>query len=39
VLSFDLLTEADVDAAVALSTEAGWNQTEADWRRLLALAP
>jgi len=38
-LRFDPLTEADVDAAVALSAEAGWNQTPADWRRLLALAP
>jgi GNAT superfamily N-acetyltransferase len=38
-LRLDLLTEADLPAAVALSTEAGWNQTTADWRRLLALAP
>jgi GNAT superfamily N-acetyltransferase len=38
-LRFDLLTADDLDAAVALSTEAGWNQTAADWRRLLDLAP
>jgi GNAT superfamily N-acetyltransferase len=36
-LRFDPLTEADLADAVALSTEAGWNQTAADWRRLLAL--
>ncbi|MEO7142490.1 MAG: GNAT family N-acetyltransferase, partial [Bryobacteraceae bacterium] len=34
-----LLTELDVNAALKLSQEAGWNQTEADWRRVLALAP
>lgn len=34
-----LLTLRDVEAAERLSTLAGWNQTPADWRRLLALAP
>lgn len=29
------LTEADASAGLALSTEAGWNQTTADWRFLL----
>jgi ribosomal protein S18 acetylase RimI-like enzyme len=29
------LTEADLDAAFALSTAAGWNQTTADWRLFL----
>lgn len=29
------LTEADLDAAFALSTAAGWNQTIADWRMFL----
>ena len=29
------LTEADLDAAFALSTAAGWNQTIADWRHFL----
>lgn len=33
------LTPSDVPAAFALSTEAGWNQTEDDWRLLLELAP
>jgi GNAT superfamily N-acetyltransferase len=37
--SIDALTPADLDAAVRLSTEAGWNQTAADWQRLLDLAP
>ena len=31
------LCEADVDAALALSTEAGWNQNAADWRIFLEL--
>jgi GNAT superfamily N-acetyltransferase len=34
-----LLTEPDVPAALALSTQAGWNQLAADWRRLLSLSP
>jgi len=29
------LTEADIPACMALSTEAGWNQNEADWRRIM----
>ena len=29
----------DVPAALHLSAQAGWNQTEEDWRTLLALAP
>lgn len=33
------LTVDDLPAAVALSTEAGWNQTEGDWRMLIELAP
>lgn len=33
------LEESDVPAALRLSTQAGWNQVEADWHRLLALAP
>lgn len=33
------LTDADLDAAVELSTEAGWNQLRGDWSRLLELAP
>lgn len=34
-----LLTAADVEAALELSTAAGWNQTAADWRRLIELEP
>jgi GNAT superfamily N-acetyltransferase len=34
-----LLTAADLDAAMALSREAGWNQTREDWARMLALTP
>lgn len=34
-----LLTTADIPAGVRLKAAAGWNQTEADWRNLLALAP
>lgn len=33
------LTEADVQAALELSTQAGWNQVAADWRRLRSLTP
>lgn len=33
------LSEADVPAALALSTQAGWNQLGADWRRLRSLTP
>jgi predicted N-acetyltransferase YhbS len=34
-----LLTEADIPAAMRLKELARWNQTEADWRRLLRLEP
>ncbi|HET9321016.1 MAG TPA: GNAT family N-acetyltransferase [Bryobacteraceae bacterium] len=34
-----LLTTADIPAGVRLKAAAGWNQTEADWRNVLALAP
>jgi len=34
-----LLFESDIPAAMALKEAAGWNQTEADWRRLLSLEP
>jgi GNAT superfamily N-acetyltransferase len=33
------MTIDDVPAGLALSRQAGWNQTEADWRRALALQP
>ncbi|HSP24569.1 MAG TPA: GNAT family N-acetyltransferase [Saliniramus sp.] len=31
------LTIADLPGCLALSAEAGWNQTEADWRTILAI--
>lgn len=34
-----LLFESDIPAAMQLKEAAGWNQTEDDWRRLLALEP
>lgn len=34
-----LLGAADLAAAIELSTLAGWNQTEDDWRMLMELAP
>ena len=34
-----LLNYSDIPAAMRLKEAAGWNQTEEDWRRLLALAP
>lgn len=34
-----VLLPRDIPAAVELSTIAGWNQTESDWRMLLALSP
>lgn len=33
------MTTADIGEALQLSLAAGWNQTEADWRRLLELDP
>lgn len=34
-LTQSLLEEADIPAAMALSTEAGWNQTSADWQLMI----
>lgn len=34
-----LLFESDIPSAMELKDAAGWNQTEADWRRLLLLEP
>jgi GNAT superfamily N-acetyltransferase len=34
-----LLTREDIPAAMRLKDAAGWNQTEDDWRNVLALAP
>src|SRR5690242_17875638 len=33
------MTSADVPLGLRLREQAGWNQTEADWRRFLALEP
>jgi GNAT superfamily N-acetyltransferase len=33
------MESADLRAAMALGARAGWNQTELDWQRLLALSP
>ncbi|MBN2583461.1 MAG: GNAT family N-acetyltransferase [Planctomycetes bacterium] len=33
------MDESDIDAALELCRLAGWNQTAADWRRMLTLAP
>ncbi|HKG12644.1 MAG TPA: GNAT family N-acetyltransferase [Pyrinomonadaceae bacterium] len=38
-LEIRLLGEADLPAAMSLKESAGWNQTEADWLRLLRLEP
>ncbi len=34
-----VLKNSDLRSGLALSTTVGWNQTEADWRRLLELQP
>lgn len=34
-----LLFESDIPSAMRLKEAAGWNQNEADWRRLLSLEP
>jgi GNAT superfamily N-acetyltransferase len=38
-INIRLLFESDITAAMQLKEAAGWNQTEEDWRRLLALEP
>ena len=38
-LRIERLTREDLGAARRLSTAVGWNQTAADWRRLLTLFP
>src|ERR1044072_6303905 len=38
-LEIRLLFESDIPAAMELKEAACWNQTEADWRRLLSLQP
>jgi len=38
-LQIRLLFESDIPSAMRLKEAAGWNQTEADWQRLLSLEP
>jgi ribosomal protein S18 acetylase RimI-like enzyme len=38
-LQIRLLFESDIPSAMKLKEAAGWNQTEADWQRLLSLEP
>lgn len=38
-MTIEPLTRGDLSAALALSTAEGWNQTAADWARMVALAP
>jgi len=38
-LVIDRLLKDDLEGAMRLSTQAGWNQTEADWVRLFDLTP
>src|SRR5215217_7325627 len=38
-INIRLLFESDIPAAMQLKEAAGWNQTEEDWHRLLALEP
>jgi hypothetical protein len=33
------LESTDIPGALRLSTQAGWNQIDADWRRLIRLWP
>lgn len=39
MLNIRLMTADDVALGMRLKEQAGWNQTEADWRRILALEP
>lgn len=37
--SIRVMTEADIAVGMRLKEQAGWNQTEEDWRTFLALGP
>ncbi len=39
MLSLRQMTPGDIARGIRLSAQAGWNQTEADWRRFLDLEP
>jgi GNAT superfamily N-acetyltransferase len=38
-LRFEWLTASDLEAALRLSTQAGWNQLPGDWQRLIDFTP
>jgi GNAT superfamily N-acetyltransferase len=38
-IAIRLLTENDVESALALSASCGWNQRAAEWRMMLQIAP
>ncbi len=37
-VNLGFITEQDLPFAMSLSAQAGWNQTEVDWRRMLSIA-
>ena len=39
MLRLRIMTSDDLSAAMGLKEKAGWNQTEADWRRFLDMEP
>ena len=39
MISNRTMTPADLPVAMRLSSQAGWNQIESDWRRFLAMQP
>lgn len=39
MIDLRLMTTADFELGMRLKTQAGWNQTIADWRRFLAMQP
>jgi|GEM_PF-143267 len=39
MIAIRAMTAADIPLGMRLKDQAGWNQTEADWHRLLALDP
>jgi GNAT superfamily N-acetyltransferase len=39
MLRIRTMTSDDVDSAMLLKEQAGWNQTESDWRRFLEMEP
>src|SRR5215468_10104666 len=39
MLRIRTMTDNDLSLAMSLKDQAGWNQTEADWQRFLAMEP